>query len=109
MDAVPRELDREELELRAFKAAQINDALAELAKTDGWKTLIEIFGAAREQYYATLSRSLMRGKEIEQRKLDYNRGKFDGVQELLQQPARARDHLERALRRLEAAPEDEKE
>lgn len=109
MVAVPREADRDELELRAFKAAQINESLSELAKTDGWNTLHETFDAAREQYYARLSRSLMLGREIDQRTLDYNRGKFDGVQELLQQPARAESVLRRAIQKLEEAPPETKE
>lgn len=86
----------------------MNEALADLAQTDGWKTLIETFAAARESYYTRLAHNLMRGKEYDQRVLDYNRGKFDGVLELLQQPAKAKTHLERALQKLGDVP-DEKE
>ena len=106
MVEVPREVSREDLELRAFKAAQINEALAALSQTEGWKTLIETFTAAREQYYAQLSRNLMRGREVDQRTLDYNRGKFDGIQDLLEQPGKAKAVLENSLRRLSTAPEE---
>lgn len=100
MDGLSRKPEREELELRAFKAAQITDKLGELAKTEGWQVLREVFEAAEETYYRTVTRQLMKGREVDQRKLDYNRGTFDGVKQLLEQPARAESVLAKALERL---------
>jgi hypothetical protein len=51
----------------------------------------------------------MRGREVEQRKLDYNRGIFDGVKQLLEQPDKAEAALARALERIEALGPAEKE
>lgn len=107
MAAIPRELPREELELRAFKAKQISEDLRELAKTDGWKVLQEVFEAAEKSYYSTVTRQLMQGREINQRKLDFNRGMFEGVKQLLAQPDKAEAVLGKALERLADAAEKE--
>ena len=100
MAATPRQPDREELALRAHKAEEIALKLRELKQTDGWKTLIEVFTAARESYYANVTRQLMQGREINQRKLDHNRGVFDGVKQLLEQPDKAETVLAKAIERL---------
>ena len=102
-----RELSREELELRLFKAEEIAENLAALKDTDGWKTLVEVFEAYRQSYYSTLTRSLMRGNEVNQRKLDYNRGLFDGVDKLLSQPDTAQSVLEKATKSLAEAADKE--
>ena len=109
MAATSKQPDREELELRAFKAAQIVEALDGLRETEGWKTLVEIFEAAEKTYYSTVTRQLMNGREIEQRKLDYNRGIFDGVKQLLKQPDKAEAALANALERLGAIEPANKE
>lgn len=98
--AIRREPSREELELREFKATEIVEKLRELRKTEGWAVLEEIFEAARKSYYDTVSHQLMRGREINQRKLDYNRGMFDGVKQLLAQPDKAELALAKAQERL---------
>lgn len=102
-----RESTREDLELRAYKASEIVAKLRELKVAEGWSTLIEVFTAAKEQYYAAVTQQLMRGREINQRKLDYNRGFFDGVTKLLEQPETAESVLEKALARLAEAANEE--
>ena len=102
MVATSKQPDREELELRAFKAAQIVEDLSVLKDSEGWKTLTEVFEAAEKTYYATVTRQLMSGREIDQRKLDYNRGIFDGVKQLLKQPDKAEAALANALERIGA-------
>ena len=100
------ERSREDLELRAFRASEIAAKLREIKDTDGWKTLVEVFEAAEKTYYANVTRQLMQGREINQRKLDYNRGVFDGVKQLLSQPDKAESVLKSALERLEAADKE---
>lgn len=101
MVATSRKPDREELEVRTHKLAEIASDLKALQDTDGWKTLLEIFTAAEHNYYATVTRQLMAGREINQRKLDHNRGIFDGVKQLLAQPEKAEAILAKAISRLE--------
>jgi len=106
--ATPRQKPaRDELELRAFKAQQIAERLGELAKSEGWATLVEIFDAAEKSYYQTVTRQLMQGREINQRKLDHNRGVFDGVRQLLEQPAKAESVLAKAIERLSESADTE--
>jgi len=100
---------REDLAVRAHKAAQIAEKLRDLAGSEGWAVLREVFTAAESTYYATVTRQLMRGRDIDQRKLDYNRGIFDGVKQLLEQPDKAEAALKRALDRIEAFDAAEKE
>lgn len=107
MVAIPKPDPRDELELRAYKASEIAVKLRELKVTDGWNTLIEVFEAAEKTYYQTVTRQLMQGREISQRKLDYNRGVFDGVKQLLAQPDKAEAVLAKTLERLESAAEKE--
>jgi hypothetical protein len=95
-----REVSREEIELRAFKASEFAEKLRELRKTEGWVVLEQIFEAAEKAYYDTVARHLMQGREINQRKLDFNRGTFEGVKQLLKQPERAETALVKALERL---------
>lgn len=108
MVGLPKRPDREELELQAFKAQRLVDELTSLGESDGWKRLVEIFDAAHEAYYSTVTQQLMRGREINQRKLDYNRGVFDGVKQLLGQPDKAQAVLRKAIERL-SEPDDQPE
>ena len=107
MVATPRKPDREELELQAFKAGQRTDLLRDLKVTEGWVLLEQIFNAAEEAYYSTVTKQLMRGREINQRKLDFNRGMFAGVRQLLGQPDKAQDVLRKAIERLSETTETE--
>lgn len=102
MVATSRQVDREALELRAHRAADVAQKLRELSATDGWDLLRETFARQREQYYERLARDLMAGKEIDQRKLDYNRGFFESVEQLLEAPHNAEAILEKAVKRLRA-------
>lgn len=101
--------DPEVVEQRAFRAAEIVEKLRDLTSTPGWKVLEEIFEAQKAKYYADLSRSLMRGADIEQRKLDFNRGLFEGMEQLLKSPEDAEKVFERAMSRLKKARESESE
>lgn len=107
MVGLPKKVDREELELQAFKAQRLVDELNALVETEGWKTLVDIFDGAEQRYYAEVARQLMRGREINQRKLDFNRGMFAGVRQLLEQPDKAQTVLRRAIERLSETTEEE--
>lgn len=102
MVGTSKEVTREERELQAFKAAQFADALRETAATEGWAKLKESFAQQRAKYFGRLATHLMQGRVIDQRKLDYNRGFFDGVQQLLEQPEKADAHLAALVKKLEA-------
>ena len=95
----------EELEQRAHNAAGIVEAMRELEQTEGWKILKKAFEFQRKTYYEKLSRDLMKGAEIDQRKLDYNRGGMDRLEELLEGPANAEKVFKSAVRSLEKARE----
>ena len=99
----------EELEQRAFRTAEIAQAMRELKATDGWKVLAETFERQRAGYFDTLARDLMRGKEIDQRKLDYNRGFFESVEQLLKAPENAERLLERAVKSLKRRREQDEQ
>lgn len=107
MVATPRKPDREELELQAFKAQKLVDELNALVETEGWRRLVEIFDGAEKTYYDTVARQLMQGREINQRKLDFNRGMFAGVKQLLGQPDKAQAVLRKAIERLSETTEEE--
>lgn len=102
---IARRLTTEQLEERAYRAAEIYEPLKALAETDGWRLLGEVFERQKQAYYEGLAGSLMKGTDksppvIDQRKLDYNRGGFDKVAELLAAPENAEKVLSDAIKRL---------
>lgn len=107
MGATSKRLTTEQLEDRVDGLAEIHAPLKALAETDGWRILKQVFDRQRERYYDQLSRSLMAGAEIDQRKLDFNRGFFESVEDLLEAPENAEKTLKKALERLEKRREDE--
>jgi len=109
---IAREVDIDRVEARAFRAAEIAEKLRELKDTDGWQVLLETFERQRQTYYDNLARDLMKGKEIDQRKLDYNRGFFDSVEQMLAAPENAEKILAgnvARLKRLRAEREESEE
>lgn len=111
MDETPEKQTREDLELEAFKARRATEALAEMIETEGWKLLNSWFNEYRAAYYQQLTRSLMRGRDIDQRKLDFNRGVFDGLDQLFEKPTQAKRQLDKIIERLKQLDEagDDKE
>ena len=107
MDETPKRLTTEELQDRTERLAEIYAPLHALSETDGWRILRETFGKQRDQYYEQLSRNLMKGAEIDQRKLDYNRGFFDSIEDLLEAPENAEAILRKALERLQKRREED--
>ena len=81
--------------------------MRELKATDGWQILAETFEKQRAGYYEALARDLMRGKDIDQRKLDYNRGFFESVEQLLEAPENAEKLLKRAVESLKRRREQD--
>lgn len=76
---------------------------------EGWDILAETFERQRQSYYDRLARDLMKGAEIDQRKLDYNRGFFESVEQLLEAPQNAEKILERAVKRLQRLREEDEQ
>ena len=69
-----------------------------LLKHPAWKLLEEEIGNAHQRYLKTLTARIDSGTVLDQRELDYMRGRFDGAKLLLRQPGRAiqtRDKLEK--------------
>jgi hypothetical protein len=91
------------------KLAEIGERtvqLSNLKKQPEWKTLREIMEGKRERYFAQLARELVHGRgEIDQRKLDFQRGFWAGVFYLLANPEAAEREFEKAAEKAERLKE----
>lgn len=69
--------------------------LHSLQGTSAWGELTEELQEAEERYWRALRAEFTAGKALDQRELDYMRGKLGAIRSLLNQPARANRVLER--------------
>jgi hypothetical protein len=106
--AIPKRLSSTELQDRVERLGDIAVPLLSLKDTDGWRMLQKTFEAQKAKYYDDLTQSLMKkGAEIDQRELDYNRGFFASIEDLLEAPENAEKILRRASERLQKRREEE--
>lgn len=66
-----------------------------LLKHPGWKLLEEEIEHAHDRYMKTISARISGGIVLDQRELDFMRGRFDGAKMILRQPGRAISWLEK--------------
>lgn len=57
--------------------------------------------AARRKVMETHTRALLKGEVLDQRQLDYDRGYWDGVIQLLEAPHRAEEAFQQTLERID--------
>lgn len=65
----------------------------------GWRRLRDSILAERDAFMVGLARQLMSGAEIDQRKIDFFRGYFQGALDTVERPDKAEENLEKAARR----------
>ena len=70
-----------------------------LKSHDGWKRLREHAEADRERFFVRLAKRLMKGEQVPQDEIDFQRGFYMGVEWILGHPEEAEASLERAARR----------
>ena len=70
-------------------------SIESLKHTPAWDELAAELEAAEEKWWTRYRAELKLGKELDQRELDYMRGKFDGIRQLLKQPERAARVIEK--------------
>lgn len=80
-------------------------ALSKLEGHEGWELLGKELQERREVFERTLGRRLLSGgleaELVDQRHIDYQRGYWRGVRDILDSPVRAQQALDDALKRME--------
>lgn len=80
-------------------------ALGKLEGNEGWELLRKELEERREAFEHTLGRRLLVGgleaDPVNQRQIDYQRGYWRGVRDILDSPKRAQEALADALKRME--------
>lgn len=95
---------------RVVEDVRLFDGLRDHA---GWQRLAQIVRAERDRFLNGLTSALWRGEVVDQRKLDYTRGFYEGARWLIETPEQAEASLEQAaseawrLTQLELAREAE--
>lgn len=95
---------------RVIEDVRLFDGLQEHA---GWHRLAEKIRAGRKGFLDFLTAELWAGREVDQRRLDYTRGFYEGASYVIEMPAKAESSLEQAAReawrltQIEAAQEAE--
>lgn len=84
---------------RAKDASDVEEAvrlrrLSTLTETQAFKDLATELEAAEERYWRRHIADIKLGKPLDQRELDFMRGKFDAVRVILGRPAKAAKQLE---------------
>lgn len=64
----------------------------------GWRRLRDSIRADRDRFLLGIARQLMSGQEVDQRKIDFYRGYFQGALDTVERPEKAEENLERAAR-----------
>jgi hypothetical protein len=83
------------------KAANAQE-IAKLKDSGSFQYLKLVVEKKRDLVAGTLVRALLAGTEINQRRLDYERGYWDGAMHIVNRPENAEAELVKALKRLEA-------
>lgn len=76
-------------------------ALRELATSTAWAELRAIADERRQEFFRTFAKTLMRGEPVDQRKVDYTAGYYQGIADLLRAPEKAESEMRSALKRAE--------
>ena len=86
-----------------------------LLEHPGWQRLAEIVRGERDRFLTSVTSALWRGEVVDQRKLDYTRGFYEGARWIIETPVEAEASLEAAaskawsLAQIEAARESEED
>lgn len=83
-----------------YRKGEVAAALARLARHPDWALLTELFTKKKDREIEMMSRLLLAGGTIDQRRLDYERGFWDGVEAILKRPENAEKRFQAALSRL---------
>jgi hypothetical protein len=83
------------------------NTLKELTEHPAWPELRAMAEQGKESYLRRIANRLLRGEAIEQRDLDYDRGYYQGIEDLLASPDKAVKQMRRALERAERHIETE--
>lgn len=67
--------------------------IASLKTTTGWDELEAELNRAEARYWKRHQADIRSGKPVDQRELDYMRGKFDAIKVILKQPDKAANKL----------------
>jgi hypothetical protein len=101
------ELDR--LETIARKQGDLARGLRQLRESESWTVLRASMLAARQKVMEAHTKALLKGEPVNQRQLDYDRGYWDGIIQMLEAPWRAQEAVEKTLERIEkTAPEQQR-
>lgn len=76
--------------------------LTGLTENDGWKALKARYEAQADGFGRWLTKSLMRGDEVDQRMIDYMRGAIEVAAAIFAAPDQATESLEKTAKRLYA-------
>ncbi len=95
------EEEAERLEAKAQAHAELAGAMRYLREDENWQALRRSMMLAKAKVMEAHTRALMRGEALNQRQLDYDRGYWDGVAQMLEAPWSALKAYEETLERVE--------
>ena len=93
--------DRERLEAKASGYAELANRMRALRESEEFAALRASMAEAKKKVMDATTRALMRGEPANQRQIDYDRGYWDGVAQVLEAPWSALQAYERTMERLE--------
>lgn len=93
--------DLERVEARARAEAHLAQGLRHLRESEDWQVLRQAMLNGKRKVMDGWTKALFRGEPVNQRQIDYDRGYWDGVAQVLEQPFAAMKQLEGTLERLE--------
>lgn len=86
---------------RLLRKAENAQALGPLAQDERFLRLKEVVTKKRDKTVEAVARAILAGVPFDQRRIDYERGYWDGAMHVLNRPENAVNEFEKALKRLE--------
>lgn len=93
--------DRERLEEKTRQLADLANSMRALRESDDFTALRRSMQSAKRKVMDGWARALLRGEPVNQRQVDYDRGYWDGVAQVLEAPWSAVQAYEQTMARLE--------
>lgn len=98
---LPSTDERDRLEDKARAYGNLAQGLRRLRESEDWQVLRQSMLQAKRKVMESWTNALLRGTPVDQRQVDYDRGYWDGVIQVLEAPDRALEQLNKTLERLE--------
>lgn len=93
--------ERDRLEDKARAQGNLAQGLRHLRESEDWQVLRQSMLQAKRKVMEAWTNALLRGEAVNQRQIDYDRGYWDGIMQVLEAPDRALEQFEKTFERLE--------